>query len=141
MDRDDEEDSDAGENGWTAEPDEALGQDDAEDGASQTMALYYVVDGAKDSLLPGQRVFVEVALSGSGTLRKVVPYAALIYDVNGATWVYTREPNALAFVRQSITVDYIEDDLAFLTEGPPVGTELVTVGAAELYGAETGVSK
>jgi len=76
----------------------------------------------------------------NGTQRLVVPYAAVIYGLQGETWVYTNgEP--LVFVRHLINVDYIEGDLAVLLEGPPVGTEVVTVGGALLYGAETGVSK
>ena len=75
-----------------------------------------------------------------GTQRLVVPYAAVLYGLQGETWVYANgEP--LVFVRQPINVDYIQGDLAVLAQGPAVGTEVVTVGVAELYGAETGVSK
>ena len=137
---DDEDDGEDADDGLEAEADEGPDVDDAQDDDSAEAALYYLVDNADNSLVPGQRVFVEFALSGSGTSRKIVPYAAVIYDVKGATWVYTN-PEPLAFVRQSISVDYIKGDLAFLTEGPPAGTEVVTVGGAELYGAETGVSK
>jgi hypothetical protein len=42
-------------------------------------------------------------------------------------------------VRSAIDVASIEGDRALLTSGPPVGTTVVTVGVAELYGAETGV--
>jgi multidrug efflux pump subunit AcrA (membrane-fusion protein) len=75
-----------------------------------------------------------------GTQRLVIPYGALIYDLNGDTWVYTR-PEPLTFVRAPITVDYIEGDIAVLTDGPTSGTEVVTVGVAELYGADTGIGK
>lgn len=75
-----------------------------------------------------------------GKLRKVVPYAAVFYDLNGATWVYTN-PEPLTFVRASINVDYIDGDLAVLSEGPPSGTEVVTVGSPELYGTEFGVGQ
>jgi len=74
----------------------------------------------------------------AGALRTVMPYAALLYDEHGDTWAFTN-PEGLAFVRASVTVDFIEGDLAVLSDGPPVGTLVVTVGAAELYGAETGV--
>ena len=71
-----------------------------------------------------------------GTLRKVIPYAAVLYDPEGNTWTYTNaEP--LTFVRQPITVDRIQDGLAVLVDGPASGTEVVTVGAEELYGAES----
>jgi len=76
----------------------------------------------------------------NGSARKVVPYAAVIYDLSGATWVYTN-PAPLSFVRESITIDFIEGDQVVLNDGPSSGTEVVTVGVAELYGAETGVKK
>ena len=69
---------------------------------------------------------------------KVVPYSALLYDTNGATWVYTAaEP--LLFVRAQVQVDRIDGARALLSTGPPAGTPVVSVGAAELYGAELGV--
>ena len=75
-----------------------------------------------------------------GTQRMVVPYAAVIYGLQGQTWAYTN-PEPLVFVRQPISIDYIEGDRAVLVDGPAAGTAVVTVGGAELYGAETGVSK
>jgi hypothetical protein len=71
----------------------------------------------------------------NGTQRKVVPYAAILYDTEGATWVYT-SPEPLTYVRHPITVDHIEGDEAVLSDGPASGSAVVTVGAAELYGAE-----
>jgi len=71
----------------------------------------------------------------NGMQRKVLPYAAILYDTQGNTWVYTN-PEPLTFVRHPITVDYIEGNDVFVSEGPPSGTAVVTVGAAELYGAE-----
>jgi hypothetical protein len=65
----------------------------------------------------------------------VVPYAAVLYDPNGETWVYT-SAGALSFVRASISVDRITGGEAIVSSGPPVGTEVVTVGAPELLGVE-----
>jgi hypothetical protein len=76
----------------------------------------------------------------NGSQRKVIPYAALIYDLKGATWMYTN-PAPLTFVREAITVDHIEGDKVVLMEGPAVGTAVVTVGVAELYGTDTGIGK
>ena len=70
-----------------------------------------------------------------GAQRMVIPYAAVLYDAQGDTWVYTN-PEPLTFVRHRIAVDSIQGDLAILSNGPPLGTSVVTVGAAELYGAE-----
>lgn len=70
-----------------------------------------------------------------GAARKVVPYSAIIYDLHGQTWVYA-SPSHLTFAREQVSVDTIEGDQAILSQGPPVGTEIVTVGAPELYGTE-----
>jgi hypothetical protein len=73
-----------------------------------------------------------------GTPRRIVPYSAVLYDANGDTWVYANlEP--LVYVRERVTVAYIQGGQAVLTDGPPEGTPVVTVGAGELYGTEFGV--
>jgi hypothetical protein len=100
-----------------------------------TGALYYVVEDAGHKLTQGQRVRVETPLSSSGTLRKVVPYSAVLYGPRGETDVYT-SPQPLTYVRHPVVIDYVADDLAVLSDGPPVDTEVVIVGAAELYGTE-----
>ncbi len=133
---DDAEDNDEGEDGLEAEA-----ADDPEDADPEEAAVYYSVKNqGKKALAQGQAVRVKLALTGNGTSHKVIPYAAVIYDVNGKTWVYTN-PEPLVFIRQSISVDYVEGDLAYLTDGPATGAKVVTVAGAELYGAETGVSK
>ena len=73
-----------------------------------------------------------------GKLRSVVHYDAVLYGTNGETWLYTN-PDPLVFVRQTVSVDRIEGDLAILLDGPPSGTSVVVVGATELYGTEFGV--
>lgn len=83
-----------------------------------------------------ERIGVET-VSASGT---TVPYAAVIYDIEGNTWIYTN-PEPLTFVREQIVIDYIEGDTAFLLESLPGELNVVTVGVAEIYGTETGVSK
>ena len=69
-----------------------------------------------------------------------VPYSAVIYDTEGNTWIYTN-PEPLTFVRAPIEIDYIEGDQAFLSKALESDAPIVTVGVAEIYGAETGVSK
>lgn len=70
----------------------------------------------------------------------VVPYGAVIYGLHGETWAYTN-PEPLTYVREPITIERIEGDLAILSEGPEPSTEVVTVGVIELYGEETGIKK
>lgn len=69
----------------------------------------------------------------------LVPHAALIYDEHGGTWVYTAlEPGT--YQRAAVAVDRSDSDWIWLTQGPTPGTAVVTVGAAEIYGAELGIA-
>jgi hypothetical protein len=65
-----------------------------------------------------------------------VPYDAVFIDAHGDFWVYTN-PEPQQYVRAPIEVARESSDRAFLAEGPPAGTEVVTVGVPELYGTET----
>lgn len=67
-----------------------------------------------------------------------VPYASLIYWADGTTWVYGESEAERHYVRLPVKVDRIEGDTVYLRSGPPAGTRIVTLGAAELFGAETG---
>lgn len=77
-------------------------------------------------------------VSRSDAPQKVVPYASLIYDAQGQTWIYT-SPQPRTFIRHKVDVDYIEGDLAILKDGPPAGTVIALRAVAELYGADFGV--
>ena len=79
-----------------------------------------------------------VASDGTGQLS--APYASIVYDISGGTWVYT-VPKPLTYVRHSVVVQSIKGDKAFLSEGPAPGVAIVTIGVAELYGAEKGLGK
>jgi hypothetical protein len=73
-----------------------------------------------------------VRRSGAGVS---VPYKALIYDAEGKTYVYT-SPKSLSYLREEVKVDRITEDRVQLEKGPSAGTEVVTVGAAEVHGSE-----
>lgn len=70
--------------------------------------------------------------------RTVVPESAIWVDVNGDEWVYTN-PEALVFVRAQVVVTRYDDGLAYLSDGPAPGTEVASVGVAELIGSEFGI--
>jgi hypothetical protein len=83
----------------------------------------------------GIRTAAVESVSGSGAVTAMVPYSAVIYDDAGDTWVYTStEP--MTYVRHAVSIESIEGDVAYLTAGPAVGTAVVSVGSAELLGAE-----
>jgi hypothetical protein len=65
----------------------------------------------------------------------VVPYASIIYDNQGATWVYAGD-GPLSFVRESVTIEEIQGDQVIVKDGPATGSQVVTTGAEELFGAE-----
>ncbi len=84
---------------------------------------------------------VAIAAAPSGTAPLMVPYAAVVYSADGATWVYT-VPKPLTYVREKVTVANVGGTNgadAFLSAGPAVGTKIVKTGVVELYGAELGV--
>jgi hypothetical protein len=126
----------------------ACTQTSAEATGGEEPATVEQVEGSKDvsrlTLTPKavERLGIQTAQLSEDTVagkrRKVVPYGAVLYLADGRTSVYvTSAPNV--YVRQPITVDLIEGDRAILSAGPAVGTVVVSVGAAELYGIETGV--
>jgi hypothetical protein len=86
-----------------------------------------------------QRLGLETApvrkAAGTG---KVVPFGAVMYDAQGAAWVYTVRAER-SYLRAPIVVDRVVGDQAYLRDGPAAGTDVVTVGVPELYGSEYGV--
>ena len=81
----------------------------------------------------------EPVTAGTGT-DVLLPYASLLYDANGKTWVYTN-PAPRVFQRQAVTVTKIEAGVVTASSGPAVGTLVVTVGAVELFGTEFNTGK
>lgn len=82
-----------------------------------------------------KRAHLQTAHVGRDGAWLVVPYEALIYDEEGRTFVFT-SPKRLTFVRATVEVERIEGNRVLLSKGPPPGTTVVTVGTAEVYGAE-----
>lgn len=84
------------------------------------------------------RIGLELATAQLDGTLTVVPYAALIYDGDGDSWVYEAHGD-LTFVRAEVEVERIDGDLAWLSDGSDrlsPGTRVATVGATQLYGAE-----
>lgn len=80
-----------------------------------------------------------LAAPAAGGPVETVPLASLIYLSDGTTWVYT-VTGTRTFERHGVTVARTAGDTAMLVAGPPPGTTVVTVGAAELLGSEQGVA-
>lgn len=106
-----------------------------EDAKRSMLTVYYAVSGTDSGLELSNRMRVELPLAGSDEKQKVVPYSAVYYDAKGGAWTYVNgKPQT--YERQKIVVNRIVGDVAVLSEGPPVGTQVVTAGAPLLYGTE-----
>lgn len=67
-----------------------------------------------------------------------VPYSAIVYQPDGSSWVFV-QTDRLTYQRAPVTISGITGDQARLASGPQPGTQVVTQGAAELVGVETGI--
>ena len=97
-------------------------------GSEDLQRVTFTEEGAR-------RVGLETGEVSRNGKRLVAPYAALLYDPEGKTYVYTN-PKPLEYLRALVEVDRIEGDRVLLTDGPPAGTKVVTVGVTEVYGTE-----
>ena len=113
----------------------------SEDAAGRPAATVQRVAGSAQARVTltaeaARHLGVETERARPASERRVfVPYAAVLYDPAGRTWVYTN-PEPLVFVRQVIDVDDIRGSWALVNSGPAAGTSVVTVGASELLGVE-----
>jgi hypothetical protein len=76
-----------------------------------------------------------VATAPSGL---AIPYGAVIYEPDGSAWAFV-ETAARTYQRAPITITAINAAQVTLSAGPKPGTAVVTQGAAELVGVETGI--
>lgn len=106
------------------------------DPLAASVNLYYSLSGAGAALRPGERVLVELPLR---TTEKglVVPEAAVLYDMHGATWVY-EDLGGNAYTRRRVEIARHVGDRAVVRRGIGEGAKVVTAGAAELFGTEFG---
>lgn len=109
------------------------------DPLSATADLYFAIPNPKGDLRPGERVNVDLPLN-SEEPRKVIPHAAVLWDIQGNSWVYVHS-GPQEYKRARIFIDFTTDTEAVLKYGPDAGTEVVTDGAAELFGTEFGAKK
>jgi hypothetical protein len=68
-----------------------------------------------------------------------VDHAALVFDKAGKPWVFS-VVGPRTYVRAAVTIKEVQDNVVTLSAGPPAGTQVVTVGAIELWGAELGIA-
>ncbi len=104
-----------------------------------TLDVYYELSNAGATLRPGQRVSVEVPLSGDAE-QLMLPWSAVVQDIHGGHWVYEQLAEH-KFVRRRLQIKRVIDSWAVIERGPPAGTTVVVAGAAEIFGDEFGFGK
>ncbi len=109
------------------------------DANASTADLYFALSNNGGTLIPGQRVGVTLALR-SQELNPVIPWSAVLHDVQGNTWVYENTAPQ-TFVRRPVEIRRVSGDAAVLGRAPGIGTKIVISGAAELFGTEFGAGK
>jgi hypothetical protein len=107
--------------------------------AAGTADLFFALDNRPTHCRPGERVGATLKLQ-SAAESLTVPWSAVVFDIHGGTWVYEKTGDR-SYARRRVVVRYVAGDAAVLESGPPPGTAVVTAGAAELFGTETGFSK
>jgi RND family efflux transporter MFP subunit len=108
--------------------------------SAASIDLFFDLPGsAAMPLRPGERVALRLPLKATNRAL-VVPQGAVVYDVNGGTWVYEqRAPTQYA--RRRVELGGPAGTNVIVVRGLAEGMTIVTVGTAELYGTEFYVSK
>lgn len=106
--------------------------------AAGTVDLYFALDNRDRVFRIGQRVSVGLALAGRSQ-GLTIPSAAIVRDIQGGEWVYEKT-GTNSFVRQRVEIASEDSGRALLARGLRPGAEVVTDGAAELFGTEFGAA-
>lgn len=106
------------------------------DASAASVDLHYAVAQLQPALRPGERVLVELPMR-SNARGLVIPEAAILYDIHGATWVY-EDVGGNAYTRRRVEVARHAGDRAVVSRGIGEGARVVTTGAPELFGTEFG---
>ena len=104
--------------------------------AGGTVDFYYALPPAAE-FRPGQRLAVTIPEVGRPARMLTVPAAAVLTDVHGGEWVYVAL-GSRNFERRRVEVERIDGQSACLSRGLAPGMQVVTAGAAELFGTEFG---
>jgi hypothetical protein len=78
------------------------------------------------------------SVAAPAAAKTMIPVASVVYAPSGQTYAFIRE-GPLTFAEVPITIDHIDRDSVYVVKGPRAGSRVVTVGAEELFGVQTGV--
>ena len=101
--------------------------------------IFFEISNPDGFFRTGQKVSVLLTQLGSGN-RIVIPWSAIMYDINGGNWAYLRTA-PYTYSRRRVEVSSVIDGFAVVTRGIDKDDEIVTTGAAEIFGTEFGGGK
>jgi len=101
---------------------------------ANTLDWYYELP-ALTPLRAGERIAVEIPTIESQSESLAIPFQSVLHDIYGGQWVYEQTAEH-TYARRRIQVTRLAGAEAILASGPPVGSKIVTDGAAELFGTE-----
>lgn len=104
-----------------------------------TVDAYFELPNTGMKYVPGQRVGASLALNDQGS-SLFVPWSAIVVDIHGSTWVFVKVGER-RYARRRVEVLTTQGTDAVLSRGPAANALVVTAGAMELFGAETGFVK
>jgi hypothetical protein len=104
-----------------------------------TVDWCYEIANTNGAFRLGQRVGVNIPLR-EDEASLVVPWAAVVHDAQGGTWVYEKS-GPLSYTRRRVQVNHVADKYAALSGGLKPGASVVITGVAELFGTEFGAGK
>jgi RND family efflux transporter MFP subunit len=110
------------------------------DPSAASIDLFFTFPGGSPpAMRPGERLSIQLPLKATNRAL-VVPRAAVVYDINGGTWVY-EDRGQNHFTRRRVELAGPAGQRVVIARGLTEGITIVTAGAAELYGTEFYVSK
>jgi RND family efflux transporter MFP subunit len=108
--------------------------------SAASVDLYFDLPGNPAMpLRPGERVALRLPLRAQDR-SLVVPQSAIVYDLNGGTWVYEQRA-PYQYARRRVELGGPAGASVMVMRGLAEGMTIVAVGAAELYGTEFYVGK
>ena len=106
---------------------------------ASTVDLYYAVPNADLRFRPGEKLSVMLPSSSSRPWL-VVPWSSIVFDTTGGVWVY-ESLGGNRYSRRRVDLDHTAGGQAYLNSGLKSGSQVVSEGAAELWGFEFGTGK
>lgn len=109
------------------------------DASSVSADLFFELANSDRLFRIGQKVKLSLLLKAPEE-SLVIPRSAILYDMNGGSWVYIKI-SPYVYSRRRVQVSHIVGDQVVLIRGVNAGDEVVTAGAVEIFGTEFGVGK